>query len=174
MGGFANAQSESADTSQSSIAEELRDTSEHSVEQATYLALIPGGGQIYNSKYWKLPILYGGMGAAAYFAYDNHVQYRRFLNSFYNELDSTTASDELGQRYSQADLIRLQDTYRDWRDLSIIVGVLIYALSIVDAHVDAHLYSYDISDDLTYRFEPIMMPAGPVTAIGLSFSMQFK
>lgn len=138
------------------------DSSEiHSVSRATWLStLLPGAGQAYNEKYWKMPIVYAGLGACGYFAVENHRLYRQYLDAFLMRIDSTTGNDPYYNIYSERQLIELQNIYRDWRDLSLIIGAAVWALNVVDAHVDAHLYYYNVNEDLTFRLEPTVIPMG--------------
>lgn len=154
---------------------EVRDTAHpHSVRKATLLsAVVPGAGQFYNKKYWKMPIVYAGLGTTIYLAYDNHQQYKLYLDAFYQRIDSTQ-TDQFENVYSTASLVQLQNIYRKWRDLSIIIGAAVYALQIIDAHVDAHLYYYNVSDDLSLRLQPGLLPNGALPAVGLNLTLHFK
>jgi hypothetical protein len=146
----------------------------HNVKEATLWALIPGGGQIYNGKYWKLPFVYGAIGTAIYFAYDNHQSYKLYINSFYALNGDTNFEDAFNGRFNERQLIELQDIYRRYRDLSIILAVVGYGLQILDAHVDAHLYYYDVSDDLSLHWEPTsVQTAWGAPTPGVKFSLHF-
>lgn len=153
------------------------DSSEmHSVSRATWLSTaLPGAGQAYNGKYWKMPIVYAGLGACGYFAVENHRLYRQYLDAFLMRVDSTTGDDQYLGIYTERQLIELQNLYRDWRDLSLIIGAAVWALNIIDAHVDAHLFYYNVSDNLTYRLEPAVIPMrggfGNTQAVGLSLKI---
>lgn len=146
------------------------------MSKATWLsAALPGAGQVYNGKWWKVPILYGGLGVCTYLAIDNNRQYRTFLEAFYQRIDSTQTDQFVDIYPDPAQLIRLQNTYRKWRDLAIIVGVVVYALNIIDAHVDAHLYNYNVSDEISLRLEPsVMNNRGWVPAVGFSLTLDFR
>ena len=143
------------------------------VKKATTLACIcPGAGQIYNRSYWKVPFVVGGGFAAMVYCIDwNNRGYQRFkkaysLRAAYDEALANYNSDpelyprpegstdEFRGRYAASFLKNLRDNYRRNRDLCIIVTAGIYLLQIVDAHVDAHLKDYDISDDLSMSIEP--------------------
>lgn len=155
----------------------LADSSEvHSVSKATWLSTaLPGAGQYYNESYWKMPILYAGLGACIYMAVDNHRAYRRYLNAFFIRIDSTaTVTDRYVGIYSERELIELQNIYRDWRDLAIIIGALVWALNVVDAHVDAHLYDYNVNDDLTLKIEPNLFYVNNFPAVGLRLSLNLQ
>ena len=153
------------------------DSSEmHSVERATWLStFLPGAGQAYNGKYWKMPIVYAGLGACGYFAVENHRLYRQYLDAFLMRIDSTSGNDQYFGIYTERQLIELQNIYRDWRDLSLIIGAAVWALNVIDAHVDAHLYYYNVSEDLTFRLEPAVIPMGGtfsgLQAIGLGLKI---
>lgn len=149
-------------------------THPHSVAKATWLSTaFPGLGQIYNRKYWKLPIIYAALGTTIYFVIDNHQSYRFFLDGFY-EIQATPADDRFLGIYDERQLVELQNIYRKWRDLNIILTGLGYALNILDAHVDAHLYYYNIDEDLTLRWEPALIRAPGMQAIGLSLKLDIQ
>lgn len=149
--------------------------SNHSVKQALIYSLIPGGGQVYNRKYWKVPLVYATMGTTIYFTVFNNRQYHTFLDAFNSRLDSNQANDLLTV-YTPQQLIQLQDQYRRWRDLSIILTVAAYGLQMLDAYVDAHLYNFDIDDDLSLRWEPAVFRqsyAAAKPALGLGITLSF-
>ena len=143
-----------------------------SVKKATTLACIcPGAGQIYNKSYWKVPFVVGGFAAMVYCIDWNNRGYQRFKKAYslkaaydkavddYNANPDavekpTGSTDEFRGRYSADFLKNLRDNYRRNRDLCIIITAGLYVLQIVDAHVDAHLKDYDISDDLSMDIEP--------------------
>ncbi|MCX2745752.1 DUF5683 domain-containing protein [Mangrovivirga sp. M17] len=104
-------------------------------------AVVPGLGQIYNKKYWKVPLIYGLAATDIYFINWNNGQYEDLLGLLYEQ--QNTGSNELG--LSEDQLINLADEYRRNRDLLIILGVVLYTLNIVDAHVDAHLIEFRVN-----------------------------
>ena len=104
-----------------------------------YSAIIPGAGQIYNKKYWKVPILYAGFGITAYYLNDNLKNIKRLRN-------------EVNQGNLQ--FLDDLDQYKSWRDLSYVSFALIYALNIIDANVDAHLAHFDVGADLSLEILP--------------------
>ncbi|MDE5622853.1 MAG: hypothetical protein K2I59_07740 [Alistipes sp.] len=136
-----------------------------SVKKATTLACIfPGAGQIYNKSYWKVPFVVGGFASMIYCIDWNNRGYQRFKKA-YNLLSDYEAhpenypdgpTDEFRGRYSATFIKTLRDNNRLNRDLCIIVTGALYILQIIDAHVDAHLKDYDISDDLTMNLEPLV------------------
>lgn len=129
----------------------------HSPKKAALLSLIPGGGQIYNRKYWKVPVIYGLGGAAAYFSAKNYSNYRLFRETLISRVDSTSdATDnhpELTQSGVESEMEKRQKNF----ELLLIATIAVYALQIVDATVDAHLMYFDVSDDLTLQVQPKLM-----------------
>ncbi len=136
-----------------------------SVKKATTLACIfPGAGQIYNRSYWKVPFVIGGFASMIYCIDWNNRGFQRFKKA-YNLLADYEANpekypdgptDEFHGRYSATFIKNLRDSYRRNRDLCIIITGALYVLQIIDAHVDAHLKDYDISDDLSMNLEPLV------------------
>lgn len=127
----------------------------HSPIIAGCLSIIPGGGQIYNKKYWKLPIVYVALGISGYFVYDFAHQMVQYKNEFINRRDGNTAL--LKPEYSlypDENILAMKNTYRRRMEIAIAVTAVLYFLNIVDAVVDAHLYYFDISDDLSMRITP--------------------
>ncbi len=127
-----------------------------------YSAMLPGLGQAYNGDYWKIPIFYAGFITTGYFIHENQSEYNRFkkLYSWASEENSTYDGS-----YSISTLKWYKDTYRRYRDYSIISGALVYMLNIVDANVFAHLRNFDVSDDLTLNINPtIIEPIYPQLA----------
>lgn len=126
---------------------------ENSVKKATTLAMIcPGAGQLYNKSYWKVPIVVGAFATMGYVIDWNARGYKRYRTA-YNQVVNGQP-DEFEGRYSAEYLKNMKDNFRRNRDLCIILTGALYLLNIVDAHVDAHLKDYDISDDLSVRLEP--------------------
>lgn len=151
-----------------------------SVKKATTLSTIcPGAGQFYNRSYWKVPIVVGGFATMAYIIDFNNRGYKRFklAYEFATDNDDSTVPEYAG-RVSADDFRRLKDSYRRNRDLSIILTGAFYLLNIVDAHVDAQLKDYDVSDDLVFNIEPSMtnfysMSTGHRNIIGMSLNFKF-
>ena len=142
-------------------------------QRALWLALVlPGAGQIYNRKFWKLPIIYGGFIGCIYALTWNNMMYKDYSQAYLDIMDKDpgTASYNkflhLGQkietkeeieRYTEIFRTR-KDKYRRWRDMSLFVMLGVYALSVVDAYVDAELSVFDISKDLSLKVEPAVIP----------------
>ncbi|MBO7459465.1 MAG: hypothetical protein J6T53_00970 [Bacteroidales bacterium] len=130
----------------------------HSPKKATLLAFIPGAGQAYNHKYWKMPIVYAGFGVTTYFAITNGKDYRLYRDAYDYKMGIKTdvsqqAIDE-SAKYTEDNLITLRDYYRSNMELSWIITAAWYILQIIDANVDAHFFYYDVGDDLTLHVEP--------------------
>jgi len=142
--------------------------------QSRYLFChVPRPGQVYNKKYWKLPIIYGAGGAFAYFVSYNQLKYKKFRDAYVNgDPDSPALID--GIYYDYSVLPRGRDYYRRYRDLSVLGLGVIYFLNIIDAMVDGPLFLYDVSDDLTMRLEPaIIENQGMTAAIGFRINLGF-
>ena len=140
------------------------------VQTATWLALaIPGGGQIYNRKYWKLPIVYGGFVGCMYAYNWNNQMYKDYRQAYLDIMDSDPNTDsykdffrpgynfDANTEYLKNVFKKRKDRYRRWRDMSIFATIGVYALSVIDAYVDAQLSSFDISDDINLTIEPQMI-----------------
>ena len=142
-------------------------------QRALWLALvIPGAGQIYNRKFWKLPIIYGGFMGCIYALTWNNMMYKDYSQAYLDLMDDDpgtcsynkflhlgkqiqTEADE--ERYKKIFKSR-KDKYRRWRDMSFFVMLGVYAFSVIDAYVDAELSQFDISKDLSLTVEPAVMP----------------
>ena len=136
--------------------------------KATWLALvIPGGGQIYNRKYWKLPIFYGGFAGCAYALTWNSKMYKDYSTAYKDAMNGNMQSRSItallppGYKISETQLKELlrkrKDTYRRYRDLSIFAFIGVYLLSVIDAYVDAELSNFDITPDLSMKVEPAVI-----------------
>ena len=157
--------------------------------KATWLALvIPGGGQIYNRKYWKLPIFYGGFAGCAYALTWNNKMYKDYSSAYKDAVNenwtSTSITDLLPPGYidrvSKTQLTetlrKRKDTYRRYRDMSVFAFIGVYLLSVVDAYVDAELSNFDISPDLSMRVEPAIIDhrtGGSSRSVGVQCSLRF-
>ncbi|HLT07091.1 MAG TPA: DUF5683 domain-containing protein [Cyclobacteriaceae bacterium] len=136
-------------------------------------AVIPGAGQAYNEKVWKVPIIYGGIITTAYFVEFNNRRYQKFKEALAIVRDPSLGTNPF-PNLNQAGIIRNVDYWRRNRDLCYLIFGVIYVLNIVDAQVDAHLSGFDVSDDLTWRLEPSYetYTAGG-NSIGLSLKLNF-
>lgn len=131
----------------------------HSPKKAAIMsAAFPGLGQIYNRKYWKLPIVYGGLGTLGYLITFNSVQYSLYRKAYLAKIDDDPLTIDEYPFASEDGLLQRLNQHRRTRDMLIAGAVLIYALNIIDASVDAHLFEFDVSDDLSLRIEPVLAP----------------
>jgi hypothetical protein len=136
---------------------------EHSPTKATLLsACIPGMGQVYNRKYWKVPIIYAGFGIMGYFIYFNADEYLNYKCAYIESSQGTMNGNYsyLVLKYTPADLLSAREYYRRNLEISILLTALWYALNILDATVDAHLYTFNISERLSMKVEPALLPTG--------------
>ena len=154
------------------------------IKKATTLSTIfPGAGQVFNKSYWRVPIVIGGMASTIYTIDWNNRGYQRFKTAYTLRVDYDNnpekypggAADEFRGAYSATFLKNLKDSYRRNRDLCIILTAGVYLLQILDAHVDAHLQDYDISDDLTMNLEPYFdySPIGSQPVYGVNMCVKF-
>ena len=135
--------------------------------KATWLAIVfPGGGQIYNRKFWKLPIIYGGFAGCAYALSWNGKMYKDYSQAYLDIMDSDPTTNShldilppTGYSDSQAKevLRKRKDMFRRYRDLSIFAFIGVYLISVIDAYVDAELSNFDITPDLSLRVEPTII-----------------
>jgi hypothetical protein len=147
----------------------------HSPHKASVLsAIFPGAGQAYNKKYWKMPIIYLGMGGLTFSIISNSKKFQ----SFQSELGARANQDTLSfnpkyANYPNSYLTSSRDFHRNNRDLSIVGLVAIYALNIVDATVDAHLYNFDVDRSLSLRAKPIQTMENGRINTGVSLGLCF-
>jgi len=164
-----------------------------SAKRAMWLAIvIPGAGQIYNRKYWKLPIVYGGFVGCLYAMRWNNMMYNDYSQAYIDLMDNDPTTESynqflhLGAEITESNKSRYEslfkrrkDYYRKYRDLSIFCLIGVYALSVIDAYVDASLSEFDISEDLSFRVEPAVINTGsslnPLKSagVGLQCSITF-
>jgi len=160
-----------------------------------YSAIFPGLGQIYNRKYWKLPIVYGGFVGLVYAITWNGKNYNDYTQAYFAIMSDNPLDPEMYNKWSvfftpgainpntvtQSDLTRWQGSFRSKRnyfrrnrDLAIIGAVALYALCMIDAYVDAELYDFDITPDLSFRVEPkIETDVFSRKAFGIQLSVKF-
>lgn len=135
-------------------------------KRATWYAIVcPGLGQIYNRSYWKLPIVYGGVLACTYLITWNGRMYNDYRNAYHDIIDSDPNTNSYLSLFPSYDgsqswlpntLKTKTNTYRRNRDMSVFAMVLLYMVSAVDAFVDAHLYDFTVSEDLSLHIEPVI------------------
>jgi hypothetical protein len=136
---------------------------EHSPTKATIMsACLPGLGQAYNKKYWKVPVIYAGLGVMGYFIYTNTDEYLNYKCAYIESSYGNTngSYSYLVNRYSKDELLSAREYYRRNLEITCLLTALWYALNILDATVDAHLYTFNISDKLSLKVEPQVMTGG--------------
>lgn len=141
-------------------------------QAAFYSAVLPGLGQAYNKKYWKIPIIYAGIGTGIYFYTTNTKDYNRFRDAYKRRLAGF--EDDEFQGVSTERLIDAQKTASRNRNVSIMVSFGFYLLNILDANVDAHLRQYNISEDLTVQPNVNLDPYNLQPNYGVSFTFNLK
>ena len=159
----------------------------HSPTKATIMsACLPGLGQVYNGKWWKVPIVYAGLGGLGYLVYSNYSEYSADLHAYEFQTGDlpegvtlNAHETELANKYSSSQLQTYKESYRRDFEFYTILTVAWYGLNILDACVDGHLYNYDISDDLSLSVDPYLRPTEPpiktpqYAQVGLSFTLNF-
>lgn len=143
---------------------------------AFYSAIFPGMGQIYNKKYWKAPIVWGALALPVYYYQINNSDYKRYRNAY--RLRKNGLPDEFivngVEIVSTQTLETAQEQLRENRDMSLLTGVILYILQIVEASVNAHLIQFNTDDNLTIKPQLIMDPIRIETpSIGLTFKYNF-
>ncbi len=132
-------------------------------------AIIPGWGQVYNKKYWKVPIIYAGLGISAGVFFYNLQTYQdtRLAYTIKSTNDSLRFNEipDYLQPISEESLRYYRDSYRQAMDYSILIFLLVWGLNVVDAAVDAHLKGFDVSPDLSLKFKPYYIPAAGTTGL---------
>ena len=137
---------------------------------AFYSAILPGLGQAYNKKYWKIPLVYGAIGTSMYFYLDNNKKYHNYRDAYKKRVLG------LPDEYDYLDdsrLIAAQRFYQRNRDLSLLVTIAFYVLNIVDANVDAHLTQFNVSEKLSLAPDIYQNEFTAKPNIGLTFNYKF-
>ena len=159
-------------------------------EKATWLGVVfPGAGQIYNRKYWKLPIVYGGFIGCLYAYNWNSQMYSDYRQAYLDIMDADPNTDSFkdffrpgydfdkNSEYLKNVFKKRKDRYRRWRDLSVFAFIGVYALSVIDAYVDAQLANFDIGDDINITVTPTTLNSSGTTIAdgyyGLNLNINF-
>ncbi len=158
----------------------VNDTSHHhSIKNALiYSAIVPGAGQIYNhiampkgqkKAFWKVPLIYAGLGVSTYFLISNQAKQKEFRNEYQLRLDTGTGSDKWSA-YDDAGILTLYQNNLKWRDMSILALGVVYILQVADAGVEAHFVNFDVSQDISLKIDPIMLN---YRTAGIRFAFSF-
>ncbi len=150
---------------------------------AFYSAILPGLGQAYNKKYWKIPIVYAALGTGIYFYLDNNKEYKRYRDAFKSRLAGFETDEFWGTdidgvplatpNISSEALKRAQKTLDRNREISLLVTIGIYALNIIDANVDAHLLQYNVDENLALKPHFNFNELDATTNLGLTLDFKF-
>ncbi|SKB86290.1 DUF5683 domain-containing protein [Daejeonella lutea] len=128
-------------------------------------AMLPGLGQIYNKRWWKVPLVYGGFVGIGLVYEFNQQQYKIFLREAQYRQEDPSKANPAWKGVTDEGIIRVKDNYRRTRDLSILAGVAFYAVQIIDAYIDAKFYRFDVSNDLSIRLTPVTQPSSIYNAV---------
>ena len=143
---------------------------------AFYSAILPGLGQAYNKRYWKIPIVYAAIGTGIYFPIDNNKKFNLYRDEYKKRLANggvIDTSDPNFGRLSTESIIRGQKFFQKNRDLSVLITAGLYILNIVDANVDAHLLQFNVNDDLSLKPDLQTDPYTYKQNVGLTLTYQF-
>jgi hypothetical protein len=164
--------------SRGSIMKSDKKSTVHSPRKATILsAILPGAGQVYNKKLWKVPFVYGAIGSCLYFAINNNVEYNKYFGEqvYRAKFPGYTLNPDF-TLFSDANLSEQADYHRKWRDNFFVFTAIAYGLNVIDANVDANLFNFDVSSDLSLNVSPytdyslaLNAPVG-----GVSLKLTFK
>ncbi|MCX7550036.1 DUF5683 domain-containing protein [Xanthomarina sp. F2636L] len=139
---------------------------------AFYSAVLPGLGQAYNKKYWKIPIVYAGLGVGLYFYIDNNKEYNRYRDAYKRRL-AGFEDDEFFGTVTTDGLQEAQKNFGRNREISLLVTIAIYALNIIDANVDAHLLQYNVDDNLSLKPHYKLNEYDNTGDLGLTLNFKF-
>lgn len=120
-----------------------------------YSAIIPGAGQVYTKKYWKVPFIYAGLITSAYYIKESYTKYNTYKKTYLNRLDGDENDEYIGI-YDNNALVILTEHYRRNTEMSVLLFTLSYVINIVDASISAHLFNYDVSDDISLKIDPML------------------
>lgn len=139
-------------------------------KSALYSAILPGAGQFYNRQYWKIPVIYLGIGVATYFLVDNSKQYQRYRRAYISRINNPNFQDEFTGVRSVGDLKILQDFYKKNLDMTVLFTTVGYMLQVMDALAFAHLRNFDISKNISLKMQPLLLPNG---GVGMGLALRF-
>lgn len=174
---YAQLASAQIDTSKAFVVLE-KDTAKkayHSPFKAAIFSLIlPGLGQAYNKKYWKIPIVYAGLGGLGYGFFSNRNEYILSRDAFLSRMDKDPGNDIDYKGLTTAQIQTVKNNYKSAMDIFTILGIVWWSLNMVDAAVDGHLYNYDISDKLSMHIQPSINQTPQAAYCGIGIEFKFK
>lgn len=156
------------------------DDTTHSPKIAALLSLVPGGGQIYNhiampkgkkKAFWKVPIIYAGLGVTGYFAIKNHLAQKTLKEEYIFRDEHGYPNLPEFANYDQQGILTLYENKKRSRDLMIFAFVAVYGLNILDAYAEAHFVNFDISKDLSMNIRPQMQD---LQTLGIAIRLNFR
>jgi len=139
--------------------------------------VLPGAGQAYNKKWWKIPIVWGALGGIGYFTIQTQNTYRELRDNYKILVDDDPNTNPTESPYNTFDATRTKvyrDTYRGYTEKWYLALGVTYLLAVTDAFVDAHLARFDVSDDLSLQLKPSMEASGGLPAFGLGISLTIR
>ena len=134
-----------------------------------YSAIVPGLGQLYNRNYWKIPVVYAGLGTAVYILTNNLNKYQSYRKAYIGRINNPYPTDDYVNIYTLDQLKQLQNDYNKYVDMTILYTAIGYTLQIVDAIVSAHLKNFDISRDISMQVKPVAYPKGAGVGLVMNF-----
>lgn len=150
----------------------------HSPKLAIGLSIVlPGAGQVYNRKWWKVPIVYGCLGASSYCIYHFGSQMKRYKMEYRNRMQGNlNLLDPTLAKYGDDNILEEKQKNQQFMEISIAATAILYVLNVIDAAVDAHLFYFDISDDLSLHWSPYVAPTYQLqpSSAGVSFAFKLK
>jgi Family of unknown function (DUF5683) len=135
-----------------------------------YSSIVPGLGQLYNHEYWKIPVVYAGIGIAAYFVGRNLNLYQSYRQAYIGRINNPSPTDKYVGVYSDAQLQQLQNDYSKYLDLTVLLTTVGYGLQVLDAVTSAHLKNFDISRDISMKLRPLVTP----NFAGLTLTLRYR
>jgi len=138
-------------------------------KSAMYSAILPGLGQLYNRQYWKIPVIYVGLGVAGYFIVENLNNYQSYRKAYVGRINNNYPTDQYVGIYSSDQLDQLQNDYSKYLDLTVLITSIGYIVQILDAVTSAHLKNFDISRDISMKMKPVIFPTGAGVGLVVNF-----
>lgn len=140
---------------------------------AFYSTVVPGLGQIYTRKYWKLPLIYGGLGVAGYYYFYQTGEMNKFRTAYKQRIRGDYSDEYTTKILLNEQLIKGMEFHKEYRDLAVLWFVGLYVLNIIDANVGAHLLQFNVDDSLSFKpyIQPDLMGDNP--NVGLAFQIKF-